>query len=336
MSDQLSNQASSMAPKAQAFSFGDPEPALEGRDIMDLAEAWWTGEWFEPPISLAGLAKSYRANAHHASAIQVKRNVLASCFVPHPKFSRTDFSAMVLDFLILGNGWIERVDNMLGKAIKIKRLPAKYMRRSKDGKAVYTPNYYDRQWFDADKTFQLIEPDLNQEVYGMPEYLAALQAAWLNEAATLFRRKYYKNGSHAGFILYMTDAMQNEEDIENLKTALRNSKGPGNFRNLMLYAPGGKKDGIQLLPIAEVTAKDEFLNIKNISRDDVLAAHRVPPQLMGIMPANVGGFGDVEKSAQVFARNELEPLQERLKEINDWVGEEIIRFQPYKINTTQP
>ncbi|VEA33742.1 probable capsid portal protein [Salmonella enterica subsp. enterica] len=28
----------------------------------------------------------------------------------------------------------------------------------------------------------------------------------------------------------------------------------------------------------------------------MMAAHRVPPQMMGIMPSNVGGFGDVEKS----------------------------------------
>lgn len=319
-----------------AFTFGDPEPVLEGRDILDLSESWWTGEWFEPPISLNGLAKSFRANPHHASAIQVKRNILSSCYVPHPKLSRTDFGSLALDFLILGNGWLERVDNRLGKPLAIRRLPAKYMRRAKNNQAVFLPDYYQRQWFAPGKTFQLIEPDINQELYGVPEYIAALQAAWLNEAATLFRRKYYKNGSHAGFILYMTDAMQEEEDIENLKKALRESKGPGNFRNLLLYAPGGKKDGIQIMPIAEVTAKDEFLNIKNISRDDVLAAHRVPPQLMGIVPSNVGGFGDIEKAATVFARNELAPLQERMKEINDWIGEEVIRFQPYEISSQSP
>lgn len=44
--------------------------------------------------------------------------------------------------------------------------------------------------------------------------------------------------------------------------------------------------------------KDEFLNIKNVSRDDMLAAHRVPPQMMGIIPQNTGGFGDVEKAAR--------------------------------------
>lgn len=30
----------------------------------------------------------------------------------------------------------------------------------------------------------------------------------------------------------------------------------------------------------------------------MMAAHRVPPQMMGIMPSNVGGFGDVEKAAK--------------------------------------
>jgi capsid portal protein len=29
----------------------------------------------------------------------------------------------------------------------------------------------------------LLEPDVNQEVYGLPEYLGALRAAWLNESA---------------------------------------------------------------------------------------------------------------------------------------------------------
>lgn len=64
----------------------------------------------------------------------------------------------------------------------------------------------------------------------------------------------------------------------------------GNRGNLFMYAPNGKKDGIWLLPVSEVAAKDEFWNIKNVTRDDQLAAHRVPPQLMGIIPSNTGGI----------------------------------------------
>lgn len=129
----------------------------------------------------------------------------------------------------------------------------------------------------------------------------------------------------------MTDAAQNQEDVNNLRNAMKSAKGPGNFRNLFMYSPNGKKDGLQIIPLSEVAAKDEFLNIKNVSRDDMMAAHRVPPQMMGIMPNNVGGFGDVEKSAKVFVRNELLPLQKRLIEINSWVNMEIIKYTAYKL-----
>lgn len=61
--------------------------------------------------------------------------------------------------------------------------------------------------FSSGSVFHLLEPDINQELYGVPEYLSALNSAWLNEAATLFRRKYYQNCAHAGYILYMTDAV---------------------------------------------------------------------------------------------------------------------------------
>jgi len=76
---------------------------------------------------------------------------------------------------------------------------------------------------------------------------------------------------------------------------------------------------------------DEFLNIKNVSRDDMLGAHRVPPQMMGIMPNNAGGFGDVEKASRVFVRNELLPLQKRFEELNEWMGEEIIQLLTYSL-----
>jgi len=165
----------------------------------------------------------------------------------------------------------------------------------------------------------------------VPEWLPALQAALLNESATLFRRKYYQNGSHAGFILYMTDAAQNEDFVDDLRTAMKSSKGPGNFRNLFMYAPNGKKDGIQLIPISEVAAKDDFGAIKNISRDDQLAMLRIPPQLMGVVPQNAGGFGSIRDAAQVWAMNELEPEQARLLQINDWLGEEVIKFSSYQI-----
>ena len=155
----------------------------------------------------------------------------------------------------------------------------------------------------------------------------------LNEAATLFRRKYYQNGAHAGYILYVTDAAQSGTDVEALRDAMRSSKGLGNLKNLFFNAPHGKPDGIKIVPLSEVATKDDFFNIKKVSAADLLDAHRIPFQLMGGKPENVGSLGDIEKVAKVFVRNALIPLQDRMREVNAWAGQEVIRFKRYTLDT---
>lgn len=89
--------------------------------------------------------------------------------------------------------------------------------------------------------FHLPEPDVNQEIYALPGYLSAIPSILFNESATLFRRKHYINGSHTGFIMYMTDAAQNLADVNNIRQAMKSAKGPGNFRNLLCSYPTIRK-----------------------------------------------------------------------------------------------
>ena len=321
--------------QAVAFTFGEPTPVLDGREILDYLECWANGRWYEPPVSLDGLAKSSKASVYLQSGLIFKRNALARTFIPHKLLSRAAFEQITMDLLWSGNLYLEKRDNMLRQAIGLQPCLAKYMRRGTDLETYYqVRGWRDEHEFKRGSICHLRVADINQEVYGLPEWLPALQSALLNEAATLFRRKYFQTGSHAGFILYMTDPVQDETFVEDLRTAMKNSKGPGNFRNLFMYAPNGKKDGIQLIPISEVAAKDDFGAIKNISRDDQLAMLRIPPQLMGVVPQNAGGFGSIREAAQVWAINELEPEQARLLQINEWLGEEVVRFNPYDLPST--
>ncbi|MHA6159513.1 phage portal protein [Pseudomonas sichuanensis] len=327
-------QLASPGARAEAFTFGDPVPVLDGREILDYLECYNNGRWYEPPVSLDGLARSSKASVYLQSGLIFKRNALARTFKPHKLLSRQAFEQIVMDLGWSGNLYLEKRDNMLRDTLGLRPCLAKYMRRGSDLETYYqVRGWRDEFEFRAGSICHLRVADINQEVYGLPEWLPALQAALLNESATLFRRKYYQNGSHAGFILYMTDAAQNETFVDDLRQAMKSSKGPGNFRNLFMYAPNGKKDGIQLIPISEVAAKDDFGAIKNISRDDQLAMLRIPPQLMGVVPQNAGGFGSVRDATQVWAMNELEPEQARLLQINEWLGEEVIRFSPYEVPT---
>lgn len=316
----------------QSFTFGDPNPVLSQRDLLDCMECANNGQWYETPISFYGLARTLRAAVHHESAIMFKRNVIMSCFQPHPMLKRQAAESFILDQLVFGNSYLELVKNMLGRPLELRHVPAKYMRRGVDLDQYFLVTYSKPDHaFTPGSVFHLIEPDINQEIYGLPSYMAAIQSALLNEDATLFRRKYYINGSHAGVIVYLSDAIQNQSDVDALKRTLTDARGKGAFKNVFVYAAGGKKDGLQIMPFSEITAKDEFSGIKNVTRDDLLAAHRVPPVLMGIMPNTNGGFGDVEKAAKVFAINELAPLMSRLKGLNEWIGVDVFRFDPYAL-----
>ncbi|GFM28163.1 bacteriophage gpQ [Novosphingobium sp. PY1] len=311
----------------EAFTFGDPEPVLNRATMLDMLECWHNHRWYEPPVSMDGLARAFRASPHHSSAIILKRNMLAASLDPTPQLSRRAFAGMVQDYLVLGNAYVREIRNRLGEVMRLEHCLAKYTRRGVEpGHFWWVPGYQQEEEFEQGTVHQLMAPDINQEIYGLPEYLSALQSALLNENATLFRRRYYENGSHAGYILYATGEFANG-DVDAMREALKKSKGPGNFRNLFVHAANGKETGIKLLPIAEVAAKDEFLGIKNTTRDDVLAAHRVPPQLLGIVPANAGGFGDVTKATDAFFELEIAPLQSVFLELNEALGIEAVRFR---------
>jgi len=318
------NATPTPAPRMEAFAFGDPEP-IDRAALMDYAEIWQNGRWYEPPISLRGLATMTRMAPHHSSALYVKRNLLVSSFIPTRTLSVDDFAAFATDYLTFGNAYLEKLPALSGRLLALRRSPALHTRVGiEPGVFWFVPTNGIEHAFAPDRVVHLQDADVHQEIYGVPEYLSAQ----LNRSATLFRRKYYDNGSHAGFILYMTDPAQNQADVDVMREALKQSKGPGNFRNLFMYSPSGKKDGIQLIPISEVAARDDFAAIKNTSRDDMLAAHRVPPQLLGVIPVNAGGFGDVEKTTRVFMQNEIAPLQARMLGLNARIGAEAFRFRP--------
>ncbi len=202
----------------EAFTFGEPSAVLDRRDILDYVECVNNGRWFEPPVSFNGLAKSLRAAVHHSSPIYVKRNILASTFIPHPLLSQQDFSRFALDFLVFGNAFLELRKSVTGRPLKLEASPAKYTRRGIEEDVYWwVPSFDQPHPFAPGSVFHLLEPDINQELYGKPE--------------------------------------------------------------------------------------------------------------------NVGSLGDIEKVAKVFVRNELIPLQDRMREVNAWAGQEVIRFKSYTLDT---
>lgn len=303
--------------KVNTFSFGAPESVLTGNlgEYMGVF-ASDDGQLYTPPVSRTGLAKLLRANAHHGTIPRFKRNLLLRDFIPSAGCSTQTMGRAALDFMVFGEAYFQRKTNVLGQVLELEHLPALNMRRKVGGGFVLLLPGGKQLHFAEDQVEHVMDYDVEQNIYGVPDYLGGMHALLLNESATLFRRRYYNNGAHAGFIFYTNDPNLSEADEERMQAQIGASKGVGNFRSLFVNIPGGGDKAIQIIPVGDIATKDEFERIKNITRNDVIAAWRMNPALAGCMPENAAGFGDVEKIDRVYMNNEIRPIRQLFLQVN--------------------
>lgn len=171
--------------------------------------------------------------------------------------------------------------------------------------------------------------DPKQEVYGLPTYLSAMDHAMLSKSSTLFRRKYIDNGGHMGFILYLNSPEMDDQAVEDIEDAIYDSSG--DVGNLVIHDPSKDNGKIELIKVSDISTKDDFWNIQGITKEAVMAVHRVPEALMGMPPPKGTTSASPADVSKVFARNEIVYLQGKLQKINVMAGTEVLKFHPYAI-----
>lgn len=289
--------------------FGLPEAVVPDMWLTDYDSLFFNefdGYW-EPPIDRHLLANLTRRNAQHGGIMQSRANMAAARFVSGG-LSSQQMHAALLNFVQFGDIGLLKIRNGFGQVVRLFPLPSYRTRVAADGGAVVLERDNEKKIYKARDVVWVKQYDVVQQVYGCPDYLGGLQSALLNEDATLFRRKYFLNGAHMGFIMYATDPNLDPDVEDEIKQKIEDSKGVGNFRSLFVNIPNGKEKGLQIIPVGNFESKDEFMNVKNVSAQDVLNAHRFPPGLSGIIPSNTAGLGDPEKYDGVYFKNETKPL----------------------------
>lgn len=302
-----------------AFAFGDPEPVLQGAVYENLG-VWLldNGRYYQTPVPLRGLARLLRANAYHGPLLEFKTNVALRGFTPSKALPRRAMHAAATDYMVFSNAYFQATRNWYGEVVRLTHLPAINMRRMKEDDCYGLLDITGQLIpFAPGEVVHIKNYDVSQGIYGLPAYLGAIQSMLLNEDATLFRRRYYKNGAHMGYVFYSSSDKIDAETRDRLQRAIENARGIGNFRNMFLHIPNGREKDVQILPVGDFSTRDELEKIKNISRDDIIAAHRIPPAMASIIPQAAGGLGDIAKIDAVYAKNEIQPVRELLLEVNE-------------------
>ncbi|MCL1123539.1 phage portal protein [Shewanella surugensis] len=295
--------------KKETVLFSLPEQVMPDMWLTDYDSLYYnnTHEFWEPPVDRHLLANLTRRNAQHGGIIQSRANMAASRYVSGG-MSVQETEAAFINLVQFGDVALLKIRSGFRQVLRLFPLPSYRTRCTNDGGALVLERNNQVKRYKARDVIWVRQYDPVQQIYGCPDYLGGLQAALLNEDATLFRRKYYLNGAHMGFILYSTDPNLDPKDEDNIKKKIQESKGVGNFQSLFVNIPGGSEKGMQIIPVGNFESKDEFMNVKNVSAQDVLNAHRFPPGLAGIIPANNAGLGDPTKYDGVYFKNETKPL----------------------------
>jgi len=299
------------------FSFGDPEPIVGNitgylETFLDLRQ-----EYYEPPIDFNGLSRVWRQSPVMESAIFLRRNTIVNDFLPNALLKRQHMEALVLDYEISGNAFLRKILGGFGKVLALEHINFRVMRRMREKNRYLMLTSDGRNIkFDEDEIIHIREYGPESDIYGLPEHIGALNSVWLDEAATLFRRKYYTNGAHMGYVFYLEDHTIKKEEEKLLQQKIQDSKGVGNFRTMYYNnkSQGKAKDGnLKIIPVGDLGTKDEYQRVKSITEQDVFRSKRVFPHGMGGVPKDVQ-VGDAEKAFKIFLMLETNPKKKDISE----------------------
>ncbi|WP_299002332.1 phage portal protein [uncultured Shewanella sp.] len=305
------------------FALGDPEPCLDNR-MTEYVGIWADMDGiYEPPISLNGLINLLSVNAQHGPILYFKANMIAKWFKPNSLLNYRAFKRVAFDFAWSANAYLQVITNPFNQVIQLKHLPAVTMRyTTQSGVYAQLQKNGNKVFFNPGEIIHIKEYHPKQGIYGVPQYYGGIQSALLNEDATLFRRRYFKNGSHMGFVFSMADPFITHDDEKKLRDAILQSRGVGNFRSLFLNNRSPKGDAektVKITPVGDIATKDEFERIKKITTNDMLSMHRAQEALSGQSSGDSPGFGDLDKITRAYYNNEVVPLQNDMRTINDYL-----------------
>lgn len=253
-----------------------------------------------------------------------------------------DLRAMADDWLVFGNGYLEKETNVTGRVVRLHHVRANTLWKTPDGswtQRLVDPVKDTPTWraIPRNKIIHLREYSPLSDHYGVPDYIPALLPVALAYEADDFHRKFYQNGAHAGLIILLkgvrnlTPAQRDE-----IKAQLGKTKGPGNFKSLFMCFKNSDVD-IEIKGVAkESPVKDDYAEVNKNTREKIISAHGVPPRLMNIiLDAKAGAMaGQVEEEMRLFNLSWAEPAQLTLEEfLNPWLPAPI-KFKPFLLSRT--
>lgn len=308
---------------------------------------------YPPPLKWSLLTQILRRNAHHESALDCKTQTVVQGYRAEGKKSwekleeflpREDVEAFVFDLLVYGNGCLEPIGSRgnSSRIAALRHVHARTLRKRADGQGW-------RQIINGEVARELpriihvrqYAPE--SSVYGLPRYLGALLSIRLNQSANHLRIRWQENDAHLGFLLLLNvdfaELGKDEDESQSIEQqvidAIKGAKREGYGKPMYLNLGGIEVDldkVVEKIGFADDVLKDDFRWISEVSRDNILSSHRVPPEIIAVVVERAAA-SNLEKVVRLYNLAVVQPLQRKIANaINrelpkpDWIG-----FDPFDL-----
>ncbi len=175
----------------------------------------------------------------------------------------------------------------------------------------------------------------DSDYYGEPDYISALLTILSDEYLREFNNNSFITNGIPNYLItiagdFDTEADEDgntfEESIEEQILDLQNKPGTAVVFTIPSNNPENKID-IQVTKISEEQQEASFESFRQSNRDEILAAHEVPPGRLGIVnDGALAGSVDIERN-KLYNSKTVKPLQRKIENlINTIIIEEIMEI----------
>jgi PBSX family phage portal protein len=241
----------------------------------------------------------------------------------------------------LGNSYLEVVRDGGGMLKEIYHAPAHTLAKAKDKRGFFHKRLkqiwsgvsnkkddknmiYFRRWNDKldrerqyNEVIQIKNYFPGSSYYGLPDYVPALGAMSLDKNAIIFNNAFFVNGGMLGQLLTVKNATLTPEQKHELRRFVQyNFTGVDNAHRMAILdaLPNGAE--VKVEKVMESIKDMSFERLRKFDRDEIIAAHRVPPKMLNISePGRLGESKDGYNQMKMFKLFEIDPSQRKLENV---------------------
>lgn len=145
--------------------------------------------------------------------------------------------------------------------------------------------------------------------YGIPEWISAFSAMVADEAAEKWNMSFFENNRVPRWLFKIIGQMLSDEEKEDFRSYFLQMLKARAHKPMVVCISDPSGD-IKSEKLEADVNEASFLDMRDKSRDEILAAHGVLPRIVGVItPGQLGGKGDARQQKEDFRDFTIAPIQ---------------------------